>query len=184
VGDSKPASEMAALWEREIAAATARGERDDALLASAAAGGPFWGVGKPTVNVDEMQGLVPIGDPAVAVDMFRPALRRRIGVPTDACDAVILDKALAIADKHATLEHELAKADRQTAEQEHIIARRGEKLEAMRAALADALVLYDEKPSHGEWGGCLCPSRGHLEDCHRMRISKLRKLLDDGTVAR
>lgn len=45
------------LLERELADAEAKAKRDDELLASAAAGGPFWGVGKPRLAPGEGFGL-------------------------------------------------------------------------------------------------------------------------------
>lgn len=43
----------------------------------------------------------------------------------------------------------------------------------LRAALAEAINLYDEKPGGDEWSGCLCPSLCHLDDCQRTRIAAL-----------
>lgn len=57
---------MAELFEREVALATAKADRDDDRLASAAAGGPFWGVGKVRAGA-AVRGLGEIVAPGASV---------------------------------------------------------------------------------------------------------------------
>jgi predicted nucleic acid-binding Zn-ribbon protein len=61
-------------------------------------------------------------------------------------------EADALADRIATLEHELAKADRRTAEQERVIAKQSELIGKLREALDEALDMVsieavDTKPN-------------------------------------
>lgn len=155
------------------------------------------------------------GEVAARIREATPAIAEEIDrrVPISSAAAEIADDlrcngcgalpSAAAEQRLTALEHELAKADRRTAEQERIIASYrtanrmladvvGEhpgsasemvgcvevKLRALRDALTEALELYDEKPGHSEWGGCLCPSNGwgHAQDCHLKRIAELRKL--------
>jgi len=73
---------------------------------------------------------------------------------------------------HDTLAHELAKADRRTAEQEQIIAKQREKLERLREALTAALdgwqSLVETTTQHAHWS----------DDDDGKRIVELRKLID------
>jgi hypothetical protein len=87
-------------------------------------------------------------------------------------------EADALANRVATLEHELAKADRRTAERERVIATQRELIVKLREGLTDSLAMYDEAPGGPEWSGCFCPSSRHTNECHLSRIAALRKLTE------
>jgi predicted nucleic acid-binding Zn-ribbon protein len=73
------------------------------------------------------------------------------------------------AERVATLERELEKADRRTAEQEGIIAKQREKIEALREALAEAL---------DEWASWYEDQRHSGQPLENPRIVELRKLTE------
>jgi predicted nucleic acid-binding Zn-ribbon protein len=74
-------------------------------------------------------------------------------------------EADALADRIATLEHELAKADRRTAEQERVIASQHELIVKLREALDEALARWEV---HDERYGRM----------HRDCIARLRKFTE------
>ena len=96
-------------------------------------------------------------------------------VPCEVCAARMSREALLVAyleARRTIADMRDAAKDRDVAETEWT-----NRYEVGRQALTDALDLYDEKPGHPEWAGCLCPAGRHADDCIRARYAALRALV-------
>jgi putative molybdenum carrier protein len=88
-----PHQAMLDVWNREVASAEAKLAADDALMASAAASGPFWGVGKTAPDPQNLVGLslapadgtIEPGDLAVLETSIRQAKAEILGGCATCC---------------------------------------------------------------------------------------------------